>query len=157
MMTTFFFFFPAMLLSGFAFPIANMPQVVQWMTLVNPIRYFLVIVRGIFLKGVGIDMLWPQMLPLLLHGNRHALAGRAAIPQDAVASHWDRRPADKQHNSGRGSRLRGGDAAKGDGEGGCRERVLPMDDVFPTASFVPFAKQPPRQGQSYRVMTMQLA
>ncbi len=68
MMTTFFFFFPAMLLSGFAFPIANMPEVVQWMTLVNPIRYFLVIVRGIFLKGVGIEILWPQMLPLLLMG-----------------------------------------------------------------------------------------
>ncbi len=68
MMTTFFFFFPAMLLSGFAFPIANMPQVVQWMTVVNPIRYFLVIVRGIFLKGVGMDILWTQMLPLLLMG-----------------------------------------------------------------------------------------
>jgi ABC-2 type transport system permease protein len=68
MMTTFFFFFPAMLLSGFAFPIANMPQVVQWMTLVNPIRYFLVIVRSIFLKGVGIDILWPQMLPLAVMG-----------------------------------------------------------------------------------------
>lgn len=68
MMTTFFFFFPAMLLSGFAFPIANMPQVVQWMTLVNPIRYFLVVVRGIFIKGVGIEILWPQILPLLLMG-----------------------------------------------------------------------------------------
>ena len=53
MMTTFFFFFPAMLLSGFAFPIANMPEPVQWLTLLNPLRYFLVIVRGIFLKGVG--------------------------------------------------------------------------------------------------------
>jgi ABC-2 type transport system permease protein len=68
MMTTFFFFFPAMLLSGFAFPIANMPQVVQWMTLVNPMRYFLVIVRGIFSKGVGMDILWVQMLPLLAMG-----------------------------------------------------------------------------------------
>jgi len=68
MMTTFFVFFPAMLLSDFNFPIANMPQVVQWLTLVNPIRYFLVIVRSIFLKGVGIEVLWPQMLPLLLIG-----------------------------------------------------------------------------------------
>jgi ABC-2 type transport system permease protein len=68
MMTTFFFFFPAMLLSGFAFPIANMPEVVQWMTIVNPMRYFLVIVRGIFLKGVGMDILWPQMAPLLIMG-----------------------------------------------------------------------------------------
>jgi ABC-2 type transport system permease protein len=68
MMSTFFFFFPAMLLSGFAFPIANMPEVVQWMTLVNPLRYFLVLVRSIFLKGVGIEVLWPQMLPLLAIG-----------------------------------------------------------------------------------------
>ena len=67
-MSTFFFFFPAMLLSGFAFPIANMPEVVQWLTLVNPLRYFLVIVRGIFLKGVGLDVLWPQMLALALIG-----------------------------------------------------------------------------------------
>ena len=52
-MSTFFFFFPAMLLSGFAFPIANMPTVVQWLTYVNPLRYFLVIVRGIFLKASG--------------------------------------------------------------------------------------------------------
>lgn len=68
MMTTFFAFFPAMLLSGFAFPIANMPEPVQWLTLVNPIRYFLVIVRGIFLKGVGVEILWVQLLPLLLMG-----------------------------------------------------------------------------------------
>jgi ABC-2 type transport system permease protein len=68
MMTTFFFFFPAMLLSGFNFPIANMPTVVQWLTLVNPIRYFLEIVRDIFLKGVGIEVLWTQMLPLLAMG-----------------------------------------------------------------------------------------
>jgi ABC-2 type transport system permease protein len=68
MMTVFFVFFPAMLLSGFAFPIANMPEVVQWLTLVNPLRYFLVIVRSIFLKGVGMEVLWPQMLPLLAIG-----------------------------------------------------------------------------------------
>ena len=68
MMTTFLLFFPAMLLSGFVFPIANMPQVVQWMTLVNPLRYFLAIVRSIFLKGVGLEILWMQMLPLLAMG-----------------------------------------------------------------------------------------
>jgi ABC-2 type transport system permease protein len=68
MMTTFFVFFPAMLLSGFAFPIANMPEPVQWLTLVNPLRYFLVIVRAIFLKGVGMDVLWSQMWPLLAMG-----------------------------------------------------------------------------------------
>jgi ABC-2 type transport system permease protein len=68
MMTTFLVFFPMMLLSGFVFPIANMPEAVQWLTVVNPIRYFLVIVRSIFLKGVGMDILWREMLPLLLMG-----------------------------------------------------------------------------------------
>jgi ABC-2 type transport system permease protein len=68
MMSTFFFFFPAMLLSGFAYPIANMPPAVQWLTYFNPLRYFLVIVRGIFLKGIGADILWPNMLPLAVMG-----------------------------------------------------------------------------------------
>jgi ABC-2 type transport system permease protein len=68
MMTTFFFFMPAVLLSGFMFPIANMPRVVQWLTYLNPFRYFLVIIRGIFLKGVGVAVLWPQMLALAAIG-----------------------------------------------------------------------------------------
>jgi len=68
MMTTFFFFFPAMLLSGFIYPIANMPEPVQWLTLANPLRHFLVIIRGVFLKGIGIDVLWPQLAALLLLG-----------------------------------------------------------------------------------------
>ena len=68
MISTFFFFFPAMLLSGFAFPIANMPEPVQWLTLIDPLRYFLVIVRAIFLKGVGMDILWPHMLALAVMG-----------------------------------------------------------------------------------------
>lgn len=68
MMTTFFFFFPAMLLSGFVYPIANMPEVVQWLTLLNPLRYFLIIIRGVFLKGVGFDILWPQIAALLALG-----------------------------------------------------------------------------------------
>jgi ABC-2 type transport system permease protein len=68
MMTIFFFFFPATLLSGFMFPIANMPRVVQWLTYANPMRYYLVIIRGIFLKGIGTEILWPQMLALLVIG-----------------------------------------------------------------------------------------
>jgi ABC-2 type transport system permease protein len=64
MISTFFFFFPAMLLSGFAFPIANMPKPVQWLTLIDPLRYFLIIIRSIFLKGVGLDILWPNFLAL---------------------------------------------------------------------------------------------
>lgn len=69
MMSSFFFIFPAMLLSGFAFPIENMPQVVQYFTYLNPLRYYLVIIRGIFLKGVGADILWPQMTGLLVLGS----------------------------------------------------------------------------------------
>lgn len=68
MMSTFFFYFPAVLLSGFMFPIANMPVAVQWLTVVNPLRYFLVIVRGIFLKGIGPAILWPQMIALAIMG-----------------------------------------------------------------------------------------
>lgn len=68
MMSTFFFYFPAVLLSGFMFPIRNMPLVIQWFTYLNPLRYFLVIIRGIFLKGVGPSVLWPQMLALAVMG-----------------------------------------------------------------------------------------
>jgi len=68
MMTTFLFLLPAILLSGFAFPIHNMPIVIQWLTYLDPLRYFLVIIRGIFLKGAGIAVLWPQMMGLLLLG-----------------------------------------------------------------------------------------
>lgn len=63
-MSTFLFFQPFMLLSGFTFPVRNMPTVVQYLTYLDPMRYFLEIVRGIFLKGSGIDVLWPQMAAL---------------------------------------------------------------------------------------------
>ena len=68
MMTTFFFILPFFMLSGFVFPIANMPEVVQWLTYLNPLRYFLVIIRGIFLKGVGLLILWPQYVALAVLG-----------------------------------------------------------------------------------------
>jgi ABC-2 type transport system permease protein len=68
MMASFFFFQPAILLSGFATPIESMPLFFQYITYVSPLRYFLVIVRGIFLKGVGFDVLWPQVLALLVLG-----------------------------------------------------------------------------------------
>ena len=67
-MASFFFFQPTVLLSGFATPIENMPLGFQYVTYVSPLRYFLVIVRGIFLKGVGLEVLWPQVLALLLLG-----------------------------------------------------------------------------------------
>ena len=68
MMSVFLFNFPATLLSGFAYPIANMPQVIQYLTYLNPQRYYLTIVRYIFLKGVGIGVLWDEMLALLVIG-----------------------------------------------------------------------------------------
>lgn len=68
MMSAFFVYFPAVLLSGFMFPIANMPRVIQWLTYLNPLRYFLVIIRGVFLKGVGPGVLWTQMSALALLG-----------------------------------------------------------------------------------------
>ena len=68
LMSAFFVIFPAMLLSGFAFPIENMPLPVQWLTLANPLRHYLVIIRGIFLKGVGSAILWPQLAALALLG-----------------------------------------------------------------------------------------
>jgi ABC-2 type transport system permease protein len=64
MMASFFFFQPAFTLSGFAFPIRNMPEPVQWLTYLNPLRYFMEIVRGVFLKGSGVGELWPQLAAL---------------------------------------------------------------------------------------------
>ncbi len=69
MMANFFFSMPAFMLSGFAFPIQNMPVVVQYLTYLNPLRYFIEIVRGLFLKGAGISVLWPQMLALTVYGS----------------------------------------------------------------------------------------
>ena len=68
LMVTFFFYFPMVLLSGFLFPIANMPESIQWITYLNPLRYFITVLRSVFLKGVGLEILWPQMLILLLMG-----------------------------------------------------------------------------------------
>lgn len=64
----FFFLVPMIYLSGFTFPIENMPVVIQWVTYLIPLRYFLVIVRGVFLKGVGLDVLWPQFVALIVWG-----------------------------------------------------------------------------------------
>jgi len=66
MLVTTFFFLPAMTLSGFMFPIVNMPEAVQYITYLIPLRYFLVIVRGIFLKGVGLNVLYPQFIALFI-------------------------------------------------------------------------------------------
>jgi ABC-2 type transport system permease protein len=68
MTATFFFLMPMIYLSGFVFPIENMPRVIQLATYVIPLRYFLIIVRGIFLKGIGLELLWPQALALASWG-----------------------------------------------------------------------------------------
>ena len=64
MVTAFFFLMPAVTFSGFAFPISTMPQWLQYLTYANPLRYFLIVLRGSYLKGVGMDILWPQMLAM---------------------------------------------------------------------------------------------
>jgi ABC-2 type transport system permease protein len=68
LMASFLFYMPAILLSGFIFPIENMPLIFQIVTYANPLRYFLVIIRGIFLKGNSYTILWPQMLSLFVLG-----------------------------------------------------------------------------------------
>jgi ABC-2 type transport system permease protein len=68
MTATFFFLTPMIYLSGFIFPIENMPRVIQYATFLIPLRYFLVIVRGIFLKGIGLSLLWPQAAAMCAWG-----------------------------------------------------------------------------------------
>jgi ABC-2 type transport system permease protein len=80
MTSTFFFLVPMVYLSGFIFPIENMPTVIQWITTIIPLRYFLVIVRGIFLKGVGWSILWPQFAAL-------GIWGMTVLTLAAVRSH----------------------------------------------------------------------
>jgi len=64
----FLFIVPAVLLSGFATPIENMPEVVQWITYADPLRYFMVILRGLFLEGTPFMLLMPQFWPLAVIG-----------------------------------------------------------------------------------------
>lgn len=68
-MTTSMIMAPQFILSGFVFPIASMPVIIQWLTNMIPLRYFLVIVRGIFLKGNGMFYLWPEVWPLIIFGS----------------------------------------------------------------------------------------
>jgi len=67
-LTTFLIFMPTILLSGFMFPVSSMPAFFRWLTLLNPMRHYLEIVRGIFLKGTGLAALWPQFLALAAMG-----------------------------------------------------------------------------------------
>ena len=64
--TNFFVLSPFFILSGFAFPISSMPQVLQWFTYINPLRYYLVVIRGTLLKGVGVSVLWPDFAAMAI-------------------------------------------------------------------------------------------
>jgi ABC-2 type transport system permease protein len=68
MVTSFFFIMPAITFSGFGFPISTMPQWLQYLTYLSPLRYFLVVLRGTYLKGAGMEILWPQMLAMAALG-----------------------------------------------------------------------------------------
>ncbi len=68
MTAAFFVVMPMMFLSGFVFPIENMPALIQPLTYLIPLRYYLVIVRGIFLKGVGLETFWSEALELFVFG-----------------------------------------------------------------------------------------
>jgi ABC-2 type transport system permease protein len=68
MTASFFFLIPMVFLSGFVFPIENMPALVQPVTYLIPVRYFLIILRDIFLKGVGLEAFWREALALTAWG-----------------------------------------------------------------------------------------
>jgi ABC-2 type transport system permease protein len=73
--TNFFVLNPFFILSGFSFPISSMPKVLQWFTSIDPLRYFLVIIRSTFLKGIGIGVLWPELAVLTAISGGLLLAG----------------------------------------------------------------------------------
>lgn len=68
MVTAFFFNMPAAMFSGFGFPVASMPEPMQWVSAINPLTYYITILRSVYLKGTGLDILWQQMIPLTVIG-----------------------------------------------------------------------------------------
>jgi ABC-2 type transport system permease protein len=64
LVASFFLILPASILSGFSFPITSMPAILQWLTYLDPLRYYLVVLRATFLKGIGLNVLWPQMMAM---------------------------------------------------------------------------------------------
>ncbi len=79
MTSVFFVMMPMIFLSGFAFPIKSMPAVVQYITYLLPLRYYFVIIRGIFLKGVGLAVLWEEVLALTAFGIAAIVVGAAGF------------------------------------------------------------------------------
>ncbi len=84
-MVSFLVYMPAILLSGFMFPVSSMPAVFQWLTYANPMRHFLEIVRGVFLKGVGLEALWMQYAALALMGVSLLAVATVRFRRDAGA------------------------------------------------------------------------
>lgn len=78
-LATFFFLMPGVLLSGFMFPISNMPWIIRQVALLIPYRYFLEVCRGIFLRGVGLEVLWPQAVALVVFAIGLFTAGALAF------------------------------------------------------------------------------
>jgi ABC-2 type transport system permease protein len=78
MLTSFLVLMPCVMLSGFMFPIKNMPDLVQYATALNPMRWYLEILRGIVMKGVGLRVLWP------------AVAAQAALAAAFITLAWAR-------------------------------------------------------------------
>jgi len=68
MVTGFFFIMPAIIFSGFGSPISSMPEFLQYLTYLDPLRYYQVVLRSVYLKGVGLEVLWPQMVAMALFG-----------------------------------------------------------------------------------------
>jgi ABC-2 type transport system permease protein len=68
MVTSFFFIMPSIIFSGFGSPISSMPEFMQYLTYINPLRYFQTVLRSVYLKGVGLDVLWPQMFAMAAIG-----------------------------------------------------------------------------------------
>ena len=99
MQMTFFVFLPSILLSGFMFPFAGMPKVVQWIAEVLPLTHFLRLIRGVMLRGASLCELWPDVLALLAFIAVMMTAGDPAVPQAAgltatcaTASHCAKSP-----------------------------------------------------------------
>ena len=60
-------YLPALLFSGFMYTISNMPKILQWISAIVPARYYVTFTRGVFLKGNGLDVLWPAIVGLSIY------------------------------------------------------------------------------------------
>jgi len=68
MLSAFFFNQPAIVFSGFGLPISSMPEALQWLSYPDPLRHFLLVIRSVYLKGMGLEVLWPDMLTMATIG-----------------------------------------------------------------------------------------